>query len=147
MYSAMLAAGLFMLFFFVLLLLAYIPLSLGLYRMAMKCGVDNAWLAWVPIANLYVLGLIIRELKIQDYEVPRPEMVLPAAFALNFIIGAIPLIGALYGLALTVLMLLAAYRLFTIFKKDSAMLFTLLSLIPLVGAFLVLSVSKYDPEY
>lgn len=147
MYSALLAAGLFMLFFALLVLLAYIPLSIGLYRMALKCNVENPWMAWIPLANLYVVGLIIRELKFQNYDVPKPEIVLPAAFAINLAVGNIPVIGTLYGLALFVLTLLALFRLFTIFKRDSAMLFTLLSLIPLVGAFLILSVSKYDPEY
>lgn len=147
MFNALLAAGIFVLFFAILVLLAYIPLSLGLYRMALKCNVENPWLAWIPIANLYIMGMIIRELKFQEYEIPSPEIVLPAAFAVNLVIGRIPFIGSLYGLALLALMLLALFRLFSIFKKDSAMLFTVLSLIPLVGAFLVLSVSKYDPEY
>ncbi len=146
MFSALLV-GLFMLFLFTMILLAYIPFSLGLYRMAMKCGVENPWMAWVPFANLYVVGLIIRELKIQNYDIPQPELVLPVAAALNIVINRIPFIGPLYSLAVTVLMLLALYRLFTVFKKDSAMTFTLLSLIPPVGAFLILSVSKYDPEY
>ncbi len=147
MFSALLVAGLFMLFFAILVLLAYIPLSLGLYRMATTCGIENPWLAWIPFANLYTVGLIIRELKFQNYEIPRPEIVLPLAFALHLLVSRIPFIGALYGLALTLLTLLTLFRLFTLFKKDNAMLFTLLSLIPLVGAFLILSVSKYDPEY
>lgn len=147
MFSALLAAGLFVLFFVMLILLAYIPFSIGLYRMAMKCGVDNPWLAWIPFANLYVVGLIIRELRFQNYEVPKPEMVLPLALLVYMVLSGIPFIGFLVWVAFMALMLLATFRLFTIFKKDSAMLFTLLSLIPLVGAFLVLSVSKYDPEY
>lgn len=145
--SMLFAAGLFMLFLVVLLLLGYIPFSIGLYRMAMKCGVENPWLAWIPFANLYVIGLIIRELKFQNYDIPKPELVLPAAAALNFIIGNIPFIGQLYGLAVLLLTGLALYRLNMIFKKDSALLFTLLWLVPLVGPFLILSVSKYDPEY
>lgn len=144
---SLLFVGVFILFLFCILLLGYIPFSIGLYRMAMKCGVENTWMAWIPFANLYVVGLIIRELKFQNYEVPKPEMVLPAAAFIGMIINRIPFIGSLYGLALAALMLLALYRLFTLFKKDSAMLFTLLSLIPLVGPFLILSVSKYDPEY
>ncbi len=145
--SMLFAAGLFMLFLVVLLLLGYIPFSIGLYRMAMKCGIDNPWLAWIPFANLYVIGLIIRELKFQNYDIPKPEMVLPAAAALNIVIGSIPFIGPLYSLAVLLLTGLALYRLNMIFKKDSALLFTLLWLVPLVGPFLILSVSKYDPEY
>lgn len=147
MFSAMLAVGVFMLLFAILFLLAYIPFSLGLYRMAIKCGLENPWLAWIPFGNLYIVGLIIREMKFQNYEIPKPEIVLPASLLAYMVLANIPFIGFLAWVAITGLMLFAAYRLFTVFKKDSAMLFTLLSLIPLVGAFLVLSVSKYDPEY
>jgi len=147
MYTAMLVAGLFVLFLFVLMLISYIPFSLGLYRMAVKCGVENPWLAWVPFANLYVMGLIVRELKFQDYEVPRPELVLPAAALLNIVVSQIPFAGMLFSLAVLLLTGLAIYRLNLIFKKESALLFTLLWLVPLVGPFLILSVSKYDPEY
>lgn len=145
--SMLFVAGLFMLFLVVLLLIGYIPFSIGLYRMAMKCGIENPWLAWIPFANLYILGLIIRELKFQNYDIPRPEMVLPVAAALNLVLGNIPFIGPLYSLAVLLLTGLALYRLNMIFKKDSALLFTLLWLVPLVGPFLILSVSKYDPEY
>lgn len=145
--SMLFFAGLFMLLFVVLLLIGYIPFSIGLYRMAMKCGVENPWLAWIPFANLYVIGLIIRELKFQNYDIPRPELVLPVAAALNIVIGNIPFIGPLYSLAVLLLSGLALYRLNMLFKKDSALLFTLLWLVPLVGPFLILSVSKYDPEY
>lgn len=147
MFNALLFVGVFMLFFAILILLAYIPMSLGLYRMALKCGVDNPWMAWVPIANLYIVGRIIRELRFQSYEIPRPELFLPGALVVNLLISRVPFIGPLYGLAFLALLLLTLFRLFSIFKKDSALLFTLLSLIPLVSAFLVLSVSKYDPEY
>ncbi len=147
MYTAMLVAGLFVLFLFVLMLISYIPFSLGLYRMAVKCGVENPWLAWIPFANLYVMGLIVRELKFQTYEVPRPELVLPGAALLNIVISQIPFVGMVYSLAVLLLTGLAIYRLNLIFKKDSALLFTLLWLVPLVGPFLILSVSKYDPEY
>ena len=145
--NLLLAAGIFVLFLATLILISYIPASIALYRMAVNCQVENPWLAWVPFANLYIMGLIIRELRFQNYEIPRPELVLPAAAALNFVVGRIPFIGGLYGLALIFLMGLALYRLNSIFKRDSALLFTLLWLVPLVGPFLLLSISKYDPEY
>jgi hypothetical protein len=37
---------------------AYVLSSLGLYRMAKACNLNTPGLAWVPIANLYVLGSI-----------------------------------------------------------------------------------------
>lgn len=37
---------------------AYVLSSLGLYRMAKSCNLSSPALAWVPIANLYILGSI-----------------------------------------------------------------------------------------
>ena len=34
----------------------YVFSSLGLYTMAQRRGIRHAWLAWVPVANLWVLG-------------------------------------------------------------------------------------------
>ena len=39
-------------------LAAYVLSSLGLYRMAKSCNLSSPALAWVPIANLYILGSI-----------------------------------------------------------------------------------------
>ena len=34
----------------------YVGLSLGLFKMAKKCGMKHAWLAWIPALRLLVLG-------------------------------------------------------------------------------------------
>ena len=34
----------------------YILFSLGLMGLAKRAGVKNAWLAWIPVANVYILG-------------------------------------------------------------------------------------------
>lgn len=143
---ALLATGMFVLIMFTLMVISYIPFSLGIYRMALKTGVKNPWLAWIPLANGYVIGKIIKTLRIGNYQVPRPEITLALAPALMLLVGRIPIVGSLYGLALGLLYLMATYRLFLLFKRDSALLFTLLCLLPPTGAFLILSVSQYDPE-
>jgi hypothetical protein len=45
--------------------------------MAVNQKIENPWLAWVPIADMYILGRLIKNLKIQSYEIPRIELVLP----------------------------------------------------------------------
>lgn len=146
MYSAMLFVGLFVLFLFILALIGYIPFSLGLFRMAQKCGIENPWLAWVPYADLYIMGRLVRTLRLGRYEVHRPEWSLPAAGLLGTLLAGVPFIGVPVSLAVLLLIGLALYRLNLIFKRESALLFTVLWLVPLVGPFLILSVSKYDPE-
>ena len=42
----------------VLDLVVYLGLSLGLFRLAKKLGMDNAWMAWIPVIRLILLGKI-----------------------------------------------------------------------------------------
>lgn len=43
---------------FIPLCILYILGSIGLYRMAKKMGYQSPWLAWVPIANLYLMYIL-----------------------------------------------------------------------------------------
>lgn len=36
----------------------YILQSLGLYTVAKRRGINNPWLAWLPIGNVWILGSI-----------------------------------------------------------------------------------------
>ena len=53
---AVVVALLLYLFFSAILFARYILYSLGLMGLAKRTGVKNAWLAWIPVANVYVLG-------------------------------------------------------------------------------------------
>lgn len=37
---------------------SYIVNALGLYRAAKASGINNSWLAWIPVANIWVLGSV-----------------------------------------------------------------------------------------
>lgn len=54
---------------FYVILLAYIIVnyvirSLGLYRIAKSSGVNNAWLAWIPLADLFLLGKVTGDVQL-----------------------------------------------------------------------------------
>lgn len=54
---------------FYLILLAYIIVNyvlraLGLYRIAKNSGVGNAWLAWIPLADLFLLGKVTGDIQL-----------------------------------------------------------------------------------
>ncbi len=64
-YTALAGAGgvmaLFMAYIGIVLvigLIVWIVTSIPLYSMASKAGVTNAWLAWLPIGNMYVLCML-----------------------------------------------------------------------------------------
>lgn len=128
-------------------ILAYIPFCIGLYNIAVRQEVRLPWLVFVPLVNLYLLGLFLRKLTFRGTDIPAPQLVLPLAFVLLPVLNQVPVVGFLYSAAVYGLCVLAAYRLFWIYKRDSARLFTALSLIPLIGSFLVLIVSRYEPDY
>lgn len=44
--------------FNVLPIISYVLLALGLYTMAKRRGIRKPWLAWIPVANLWLLGCL-----------------------------------------------------------------------------------------
>jgi succinate dehydrogenase hydrophobic anchor subunit len=52
---AALAGGMFLMFFLGFILAAYVYMSLALQTIADKTGTANSWLAWIPIANAFLM--------------------------------------------------------------------------------------------
>jgi hypothetical protein len=52
----------------------YIINAAALYRMAKKCSIENAWLAWIPIGNAYILGKVVGPFKC-IVDISNPEIV------------------------------------------------------------------------
>lgn len=50
-----------MLFLFVIFLVFYIYFAICLMKMAKKTGTPNAWMAWVPIANCFLMLMIAKK--------------------------------------------------------------------------------------
>lgn len=124
----------FFLIFLVVGIVIYILGALGLYTMAKNKNIENPWLAWIPIVQLYILGRIIRTLKIGEYEVPQVEMVLPLAAVGGTVFSVIPLIGGLIGLVVLVINLFALHRLYNIYRPDEAVLYLIISVVlPFMG--------------
>ncbi len=115
---------------------AYILTALGLYKIAQKQGEPNAWLAWIPIAQLYIIGKIIKEVKLGTTVIPRMDLVLPLGAVGVAILIWIPVLGQLIALAYYALFI---YSLFLLFKKyvpDQAILYTILSAIGFFAIFI-----------
>lgn len=53
--------GFFMVFYLLILafgVVSYVLQSLGMYTIAKRRGIQNAWLAWLPVGNMWILGSI-----------------------------------------------------------------------------------------
>jgi hypothetical protein len=123
----------------------YIFFAFSLYKLAQKRGVDLAWLAWIPIAQFYVIGKMVKTVKISTFEVPSLEIVLPVAMLAASLLGGILVIGWLINLAYLVLLVLTAYNLYKQYVPESAILYTVLSIFGITVPFFFLKFSKMDP--
>ncbi|MEN6392106.1 MAG: hypothetical protein ABFD04_16950 [Syntrophomonas sp.] len=100
--------------------------------LATNRGIENAWLAWIPIADLYIMGSIVGEMDLFGYRLTNLGMWLPVASIGGMVLGMIPILGFLVSLALLVFSIIFVYNLFKMYT-ESAVLYTVLSM--LLGLF------------
>jgi uncharacterized membrane protein len=144
---AMLAVGgLFVFIIFALGIVMYVLASLGLYKLATNQGVENPWLSWIPVANLYILGRLIKTLKIQSYDIPSIELVLPIGCIASAVLGNIPFVGWIIQLAYAILVLFALHKLYKMYRPDQAVLWLVLSIIlPFMGPIFIFMIRNDTP--
>ncbi|MFZ5354166.1 MAG: hypothetical protein ACOZCL_15790 [Bacillota bacterium] len=129
--------GLITLFIAVIGIILYVLLAVGLYGMAKNAGIGNEWFAFIPILQMYIIGKILKEVKIANYTVPQLELVLPlapiAVSIAGYILGIIPVLGDLVALLLNIAYLIfniiVLYNLYKKYKGEGAVLMTVLSVI------------------
>lgn len=84
--------GIMMICFIVLLvcaifaLLSYILMGVGMYTMAKRQGMDNAWLAFIPFARTYLHGELSGSIRLKNRSIENPGIWL---LALPFLYGAV----------------------------------------------------------
>lgn len=137
-------------------LVEYIFQGLGLYRMAANAGLSSPVLAWIPVANGYLLGLLCersmyrRTGRAWKFSVILPVMELLAVFGGSTlsVFGSIaenyfysdygsdlwenmnfPPVGSLLGIAFTVVTAIALYNLYWDYGQGKEVLYTVLSVL------------------
>lgn len=123
----------------------YIFFSFALYKLVQKRGMPNPWMAWIPIAQFYILGLMVKKTKISTFEIPSLEIVLPVGLLAVLILGAIPVIGTLISLAFYVLTFFVLMELYKQYIPEKALTYALLSILGVTIPFFLLKLSKMDP--
>jgi len=138
----------------------YVFMALGLYTMARNRNLDHAWLAWVPIANNYLMGELINDdVSIGSMHIPYAKIFLPLAplafGVIMSVLGFIPELGTvliiLVSLALSFYQCTALFWLFSIYDKSHRVLFLVLSIIfPFMGpifVFVIRNKEGYDERH
>lgn len=133
LYSLFGFLGTFLVFFLIIALVLYALLSYGLYKLALGRKMQNEWIAFVPIAQLYLLGKFIKKVTILKNDIPYIEVVLPVSAVIVGVLAGIPVLGLLLSLAFAVLVYTCFYRLFRMYKsKEEADIMIIVSIVSIV---------------
>ena len=128
--AAIMAMGFFVILiaiiFFIVL---YVLMALGLSTLANNNGYsDKAILAWIPFANLYLLGLMSGDARIFNSFDLQADMV-GIILAVGPLLGAIPIVGFFLSIAYFIILIYAYNNLFKKIDSSNATLMTILSII------------------
>lgn len=141
----------------ILSLAVYLVSSYAIFKICKIRFIPNAWLAFIPIFSLYMVGQIIDSMKYNHYKINHYISDIPMAYALPIaalatnVLPMIPLLGGfavwLINLVLWAAEILMAYFVFHLYAEPKQTIpFTVLSIIPVVGPVLMLYVLK-DRRY
>jgi hypothetical protein len=133
------------LLFSVLGIVAYLVVSYSIYTMAKNRGIPNPWLAFVPIANLYIMAQLIQTLNIFGFEIPMFTMVFPLSAVVVGILGQVKVIGPLISLAYFIVSIAALNKLYRMYAPASATLYTILSLFGIPAIFILFMIRNNTP--
>lgn len=109
-------------------LVLYLLQSYGIYKMANNLNVENSWLSFIPIFNLYIIGKIVPTIEIGSKKIDNMEMVLPWCSVICIVLGLIPFIGIIISFIPAILFFYVSYFLYKKYNPDSAKLMIIISI-------------------
>lgn len=149
-----LIGGLTSLLIFVIAVGLYILFALGLYGLAKNERTGNEWFAFIPILQFYIIGKILKEIKISTYKIPMLELVLPltpiAVMIAGNILSVVPILGnllqLLLNLAYAVFSIIVLYNFYKRYRGDKAVIMVVLSvLLFFMGPIYIFNLRKSRP--
>lgn len=121
--------------------LAYVLTSIGLMNLAKNAGINNPWLAWIPIANLWIWGELVSE-KLNGKGGKKVLLITLAYFVTQFI----PFINILTAIAYAIFAIILSFWLFQKYT-EKPVLHTILSiLIPIYSPILLFVIRNNEPK-
>ncbi len=103
----------------------YVLMSIGLMKMADNLELENTWLAWIPVARLYILGKIVGDIEIFDTTIPYTEWILVGMVFVN----VVPFIGQFLCFIGVVYFYIVLYHLYKMYSDGQEVLFTILTIV------------------
>jgi hypothetical protein len=112
----------------------YLLMALGLKKLADNRNIENSWVAFIPILQLYIMGLLIEKLEIFGFEIPELSLVLPVLTLITPLVSKISLVGSIYSIAVYIVFAFALYKLYKLYAPENAQIYIILSVVlPFMG--------------
>lgn len=121
------------------IILGYIIGCMGLYGMAKRRNLLDPYLAWIPIAQLFIVERLIGSMNFIGHNIEKIAIwifVLVGSFFITSALTVIPLVGAVFGvLNLLILITLVsfiftvAFNLYKLYKPESAGFYLILTIL------------------
>ena len=130
------ALGIFLVIFAIIGIVLYILDSIGRYTMAKNRGLNSPWMAWIPFFRDYLLGDIINDkVAFSTLIIPYAKMILVVGpIIISVLSGAtysnnsvVNVLFTLCAIVFAVYQYGAYYRLYRLYRPDSATVFLVLS--------------------
>ncbi len=127
----------------------YLLMAIGLKKMADNRGIENSWLAFIPIGNMYILGMVVGDIELFGNTIPHNEWILLAGCLVSFV----PVIGQFLAIIFSIYLIIVFYNVYKMYAPGKEVMYTILSVIfPFLGPvfFFILrdkeAVTKVDPQ-
>lgn len=99
--------------------------SIGLSQMAKNRGIENEWLAWLPVADLYIMGKIVEEMNVLGIQINNLGLWFPVISLLGGLLSSIPILGIILFIGILIFQIAFIYKLFSLYT-DQATIYTVL---------------------
>lgn len=134
-------------FIYALIIASYIVGSMALFRMAKLAQINDAWPAWVPIGNYYVIGMLLQgNFTIVGHRIDSPEKVLPMSVIAGLVASQVPIIKIPVGIAVVILLTYTTYHLLKKYKGQYVIALTALcTVVPIAYSFILFAIRNNNP--
>ena len=136
-------------------IILYILASLGMYTMAKNKGLNNPWMAWIPYLRNYKFGEILNDkVSIAGLQIPAARWIMVFGPIVISLLGSIRSDSSVMTTVISIVVIVyyiylmaANYRLYKLYKPESAVLYTVLNVIfPFLGSIFPFTLRNNEPQ-
>lgn len=110
--------------FFILAIALYVLMGLSLMTMAKNKGIENPWLAFVPVGNMWIIGKIIETIELGEKKFENAALIL----TVGCFVSIVPIIGSLLALVYMVVVYISLFKLYKMYAPENATLYLILTI-------------------